>query len=141
MITLVIVLHVRYAASTTKQQRRSNTAKKKSGTQKYNNMDIKVLEGEVNHYKESNTIHVLAFGRIKENSVAKVKIKVEGVSESTLASTCGCSSIASDEKDVYVIHYKNTNIVKPFSKVIILDYVENGNKEQRQIKITGTVIQ
>ncbi len=103
-------------------------------------MKIKVLEGEVNYFKEATTIHVIAFGKIKENSKAIVKVAIEGVESSMLHSTCGCSTVASDEKDVYTIQYDNTHIVKPFAKVMVLNYEEGGVGKQEQIKITGTII-
>jgi hypothetical protein len=102
-------------------------------------MNIKILEGSVNYYREEGNTHVLAFGEIKENSVTKVKVSIEGVQSSSLSSTCGCSSIAQEEKDVYTIQYHNTNILKPFSKVMLLTYVEGGTEVQGYIKITGIV--
>lgn len=103
-------------------------------------MEINVLDGGANYYKEANSIHVLAFGKIKENSPAKVKIKIEGVESFTLTSTCGCSVASSDEKNIFTVTYNNTNIVTPFSKVFILNYREDNKNGQAQIKITGNII-
>ena len=103
-------------------------------------MEIVILEGEVNTYKESTTGHVVAFGKIKENSVAKFKIKIEGVEDSTLAPTCGCTVVGSTEKNTFEIGYKDTHIIHAFAKVLVLNYVEDGKKLQAQIKMTGNVI-
>lgn len=103
-------------------------------------MEIKILEGEVNLHKESPTVHIISFGTIKENSVAKFKIKIDGVEDSSLAATCGCTVVGSTEKNTFEIGYKDTNIIHPFVKVLVLNYVENGKKLQAQIKMTGNVI-
>src|SRR6478609_9476907 len=103
-------------------------------------MEITILEGEVNIYKESVSTHVVAFGKIKENSVAKFKIKVEGVDDSTLAPTCGCTVVGSTEKNTFEIGYRDTNIIHAFAKILVLNYIENGKKLQTQIKMTGNVI-
>lgn len=103
-------------------------------------MEINILEGEVNTYKESTTSQVIAFGKLKENSIAKFKIKIEGVEDSSLAPTCGCTVVGSTEKNTYEIGYKDTHIIHAFAKVLILNYIENGKKLQTQIKMTGNVI-
>ena len=103
-------------------------------------MNIEILEGEVNKYKESVGVTVLAFGTIKENSKAEIKLKLDGVSTSSISGTCGCQAISSAEKNVFTLTYLNTSIVEPFSKVFILNYLENGKNVQEQIKITGNVI-
>ena len=104
-------------------------------------MDVRIVDGYANHYKEAENTHVLAFGRIQENGSAIVKIKIEGdIEDSSLQTTCGCTATESDEKNVYTINYKNTNIIAPFAKVLILTYIEGGNKKQSHIKITGNVI-
>jgi len=103
-------------------------------------MEINILEGEVNLYKESPTVHVLSFGKIKENSVAKFKIKIEGVTSSSLSPTCGCTVVGSDVKDTYEIGYKDTHVIHAFAKVLILNYIENGKNLTAHIKMTGNVI-
>ena len=103
-------------------------------------MEVKVLEGNVNYYKEANNIHVLAFGNIKYGSTAKIKLKIEGVLASSLSSTCGCTTAASSEENVFDISYNETHNISPFSKVFILNYREGSKNLQGQIKITGNVI-
>lgn len=103
-------------------------------------MEITILEGEVNQYKESANTHVISFGKIKENSIAKFKIKIEGVEASSLAPTCGCTVVGSDEKNIFEIGYKDTNIIHVFAKVLILNYREDNTNKQAQIKMTGNVI-
>jgi len=103
-------------------------------------MEIKVLEGAVNQYKESPTVYILDFGKIKENSIAKFKIKVEGVTSSSLAPTCGCTVVGSDAKDTYEIGYKDTHVIHVFSKVLVLNYIEGGKTLTAHIKMTGNVI-
>lgn len=103
-------------------------------------MEIKVLDSNVNYYKESESIHVLAFGRMQLNSEAETRIKIEGVSNPTLLSTCGCSVALAEGEDTYFIKYNNTDIPAPFSKVFILKYTEDNKNKQAQIKITGNVI-
>ena len=103
-------------------------------------MNIEILEGEVNKYKESVGVTVLAFGNIKENSVAEVKIKVEDAETSSIAGTCGCQAITSTEKNTFNLRYLNTDILQPFSKIFIVDYLKDGKFTQEQIKITGNII-
>jgi hypothetical protein len=103
-------------------------------------MEIKVLDNRVNYYKESDSVHVLAFGAINFDTKAITKIKVEGVDTTTLSSTCGCSTSEAEGINTYTIEYKNTNILSPFSKVFILNYSENGKDKQAKIKITGNII-
>ena len=103
-------------------------------------MNIEILEGEVNKYKESVSVTVLAFGNVKENSVAEVKVEIQDVETSSIAGTCGCQAITSTEKNTFSLRYLNTSILEPFSKIFILDYLKDGNHTQEQIKITGNVI-
>lgn len=103
-------------------------------------MEIRVLEGNVNYYREANNIHVLAFGTVKVGSKVAVKIKIDGVTASSLTNTCGCTTSTSEEKNVFDIAYKETHNAVPFSKVFILNYREGSNNAQGQIKITGNVI-
>ena len=103
-------------------------------------MEIKILDNNVNYYKESDKINVLAFGKLQENSEAKTRIKIEGVDSHSLTSTCGCSVALAEVGDIYTIQYNNTNIPSPFSKVFILSYREGNENKQAQIKITGNII-
>ncbi len=103
-------------------------------------MEIKLIEGEANQYKESESTTVFSFGKIKENSIAKVVVRIEGVDDSSLTATCGCSVVKSTEKNLFTVQYNNTHITEPFAKVFILNYRENDSNKQAQIKLTGNVI-
>lgn len=103
-------------------------------------MNIKVLSGNINMYLESPQIHVANFGTLKENTPAKFTILVEGVDSSELVPTCGCTATASTEKNTYTVEYRDTHHIAPFSKVIVLNYVEDGKKKVANIKMTGNVI-
>lgn len=103
-------------------------------------MEIKVLDSNVNYYKESENIHVLAFGKMQQHSEAKTRIKLEGVSNHTMLSTCGCSVALAEGENTYSVKYNNTDIPAPFSKVFILKYTEDNKNKQDQIKITGNII-
>ncbi len=104
-------------------------------------MNIEILSGEVKLQQESPSIYTIAFGNIKENTVAKTKIKINGIVSSTLDSTCGCTATGSTEKNIYEIEYKNTDFISAFSKVLVLNYIEDGARQVANIKITGNVIQ
>lgn len=103
-------------------------------------MNVRLIEGNANFYKEGEKINIVAFGNIRENGEAKAKVLIEGVDSSTLQATCGCTATVSEEKNVYTIQYKDTNILRPFSKVLILNYEKDGVKGNANIKITGNVI-
>lgn len=103
-------------------------------------MEIKILEGSVSHYKEANNTHVLAFGKIKEGSTARVKLKIEDVDTSSLSKTCGCTTSDSNESNVFTVSYNETRSIAPFAKVFVVNYIKGNTKGQGQIKITGNVI-
>jgi hypothetical protein len=103
-------------------------------------MEIKVIEGNVNSYVTALGVFMIDFGKIKENTPASVKIKIEGVKTSALSSTCGCSVVSSVEPNTFVIDYKETHITEPFAKALVLNYTETFGNKQAQITITGNVI-
>lgn len=103
-------------------------------------MDIKVIEGNVNSYKEIDTVYILDFGNLKKHDLAKVSIEIEGIENATLAATCGCSVVKSTGDNKFTLQYNNTHIVEPFAKAFILNYRENNSNKQAQIKLKGNII-
>lgn len=105
-------------------------------------MEINIInDGGANYYKEATNIHVLAFGKVKVNSPIKAKIKIDGVESSNLISTCGCSVVLSDEKNIFTMQYNDASFATPFAKTFILNYIEDNKDRQAQIRITGNIIQ
>lgn len=105
-------------------------------------MEINIIDGGgANYYKEATNTHVLAFGRVKVNSPIKAKIKIDGVESSNLTSTCGCSVVLSEEKNIFTIQYNDVSVATPFAKTFILNYREDNRNGQAQIRITGNIIQ
>lgn len=103
-------------------------------------MEIKILEGKVNSYKETDTIYVLDFGNLKKHDLAKVSIEIEGIENVTLAATCGCSAVKAAGKNRFTLQYNNTHIVEPFAKAFVLNYKEGNTNKQAQIKLKGNII-
>jgi hypothetical protein len=103
-------------------------------------MEVLVLGGGANQYKEADSIVVLSFGDVKSNSIVKADIEIKGVNDSTLTATCGCSSVKGSIKNRFTIQYNNTHIIEPFAKTFILSYREGNVNKQAQIKITGNII-
>lgn len=104
-------------------------------------MNIKVLSGNINLYQESPQIHVANFGKIKKNTPANFKILIDGVESSELVPTCGCTATSSTERNTYEVGYRDVHQVAPFSKIIVLNYVEEGKKKVANIRMTGNIIE
>lgn len=103
-------------------------------------MNIEILNGNVNYYKDENDVHILNFGANKIGTpiFAKVKVldKVKGL---VIVPTCGCTATSTPEDNVFEINYKNINHEHTFSKTIILKYKNNGFEKSEQIKIKGNI--
>jgi hypothetical protein len=103
-------------------------------------MEIKVISGNVlQHYKETTQIDVLELGVIKQNTSVKVKVEIKDVDSSTLMSTCRCSVVNSDIKNVFEIEYIDNNILAPFAKTFQINAVKNNKPEIGYIKIKGQI--
>lgn len=103
-------------------------------------MNIKVLSGNIDLYQETPQIYVANFGTLTVNTPAKFKILIEDVDSSELIPTCGCTATSSTEKNTYEVGYKDTHQAAPFSKVLVLNYVEGGNKKVANIRMKGNII-
>lgn len=107
-------------------------------------MEIINLSENVIHTK-NNQEEVFDFGNILKSSVAAVYIDLKGSNITDFKPTpyCGCSvptaTIINNNLVKLTILYKDTHLVRPFSKLIDLNFKENKEKKQVRIRIKGNV--
>lgn len=85
------------------------------------------------------------FGTVEKGTDTSFKLKVQGdgLKEVNVKTYCGCTSGTpqkiNDSTFEVLISYKNSHIVKPFSKVISLNIKQNNREFSETIKIRGII--
>lgn len=88
---------------------------------------------------------IFNFGTVKKHTDTSFKLKVqgEGLKEVNVKTYCGCTSGTPKKIDdntfEVLITYKNSHIVKPFSKVINLNIKQDNKEFSETIKIKGII--